>query len=346
VDPSLDPTEYKVVARHPAHPGGLLLGSFNVESGPKHGITLDKRKPHTSNYHIRGTFGTGEVEWYTPREYVDAAREVLGAIDLDPATSAVAQRTIQASRFFTREDDGLQHEWHGRVWLNPPYARGGNADAWDGFRRLAGDYIIKRLSTLAPEGPSERNMLSAQRFRGFVEDNKTALRDLFGGQGINTLDAIAANMRRSAQRSVAAAGSDTVPKALAVAKEGLMPREKPHMSLIGGIIGEHLPEIFGVMHPAVKIATTSRPLRALPGTRGPVIGGATLNILRSRLRAAGMRRESDLMVASLLHPQTVGARVLAFAKAEKPTGLMARQLSVALQSLVAANQPRGQQPTQ
>jgi hypothetical protein len=28
-----------------------------------------------------------------------------------------------------------------------------------------------------------------------------------------------------------------VPKALAVAKEGLMPHEKPHMSLIGGIIG-------------------------------------------------------------------------------------------------------------
>jgi hypothetical protein len=140
------------------------------------------------------------------------------------------------------------------------------------------------------------------------------------------LDAIAANMRRSAQRSVAAAGSDTVPKALAVAKEGLMPHEKPHMSLIGGIIGEHFPDIIGITHPAVKIATT--------------IGGATLNILRSRLRQAGMRRESDLMVASLLHPQTVGARVLAFAKAEKPTGLMARQLAA---SLAAANQPRGQQ---
>jgi hypothetical protein len=71
---------------------------------------------------------------------------------------------------------------------------------------------------------------SALRFRGFVEDNKAALRELFGGQGIQTLQAIAANMRRSAQRSVAGAGSDTVPKALGIAKEGLGPPHKEGVS--------------------------------------------------------------------------------------------------------------------
>lgn len=72
---------------------------------------------------VRGTQGTGEFERYTPACYLDAARAVLGTIDLDPASSEVAQRTVKARKFFTVEDDGLQQQWHGRIWLNPPYHR-------------------------------------------------------------------------------------------------------------------------------------------------------------------------------------------------------------------------------
>jgi ParB-like chromosome segregation protein Spo0J len=67
---------------------------------------------------------TGEFEWYTPAKYIEPAREVLGDIDLDPASCMIAQKTVQARRFFTIDDDGLKQEWHGRVWMNPPYARG------------------------------------------------------------------------------------------------------------------------------------------------------------------------------------------------------------------------------
>lgn len=72
---------------------------------------------------VRGTQGTGENEWYTPEEYLDLARDVLGGFDLDPASSAEAQKKVRAEFYFTIEDDGLKEEWHGRVWLNPPYAQ-------------------------------------------------------------------------------------------------------------------------------------------------------------------------------------------------------------------------------
>lgn len=73
--------------------------------------------------HVRGTFGTGENEWYTPAEFIGLARQVLGAIDLDPASSEQANATVCAGAFFSEADNGLGLPWHGRVWLNPPYAQ-------------------------------------------------------------------------------------------------------------------------------------------------------------------------------------------------------------------------------
>lgn len=73
--------------------------------------------------HVRGTFGTGDNEWYTPDRVLDTARLVLGEIDLDPASSDHAQKSVRAARYFTKDDDGLTKEWNGRIWLNPPYAQ-------------------------------------------------------------------------------------------------------------------------------------------------------------------------------------------------------------------------------
>jgi hypothetical protein len=64
---------------------------------------------------------TGDYEWYSPSDIVDAAREVLGAIDLDPASCDVANAVVQAARIYTTHDNGLTQPWRGRVYLNPPY---------------------------------------------------------------------------------------------------------------------------------------------------------------------------------------------------------------------------------
>lgn len=63
------------------------------------------------------------VEWYTPSPIIEAARRVLGGIDLDPASCETAQRTVGAASYYTRDDDGLSREWCGRVWMNPPFGK-------------------------------------------------------------------------------------------------------------------------------------------------------------------------------------------------------------------------------
>ena len=74
-----------------------------------------KKIPHVSQ-------NTGYCEWYTPSEYLDAARNALGEIDLDPASSAIAQKRVKAKKYYTLKQDGLSKPWAGRVFLNPPYS--------------------------------------------------------------------------------------------------------------------------------------------------------------------------------------------------------------------------------
>lgn len=57
--------------------------------------------------------------WATPPEIVSCLESEFGAFDLDPCCRP---ETAKARKFFVEADDGLAQQWHGRVFLNPPYS--------------------------------------------------------------------------------------------------------------------------------------------------------------------------------------------------------------------------------
>jgi ParB family chromosome partitioning protein len=95
-------------------PGVSLWGNGAGEPPP------DDKSPWVAH-------NTGEEGWYTPGPIIAAAVEVMGRIDLDPASTELANNGnreepgVGAEVFYTREEDGLTKPWAGKVWLNPPY---------------------------------------------------------------------------------------------------------------------------------------------------------------------------------------------------------------------------------
>ena len=74
---------------------------------------------------IRITENSGNNEHFTPPELIRAAAAAMGGIDTDPATCEVVNRQVVKARlWYDQDSNGLEQEWDGRVWLNPPFERG------------------------------------------------------------------------------------------------------------------------------------------------------------------------------------------------------------------------------
>jgi hypothetical protein len=66
--------------------------------------------------HQAATSGTDV--WLTPPDLLAA----LGPFDLDPCAAPEPRPWPTAAEHYTADVDGLRQEWHGRVWVNPPYS--------------------------------------------------------------------------------------------------------------------------------------------------------------------------------------------------------------------------------
>jgi hypothetical protein len=85
--------------------------------------TIFKRCWELAELWQAANYSSESIEWYTPARYLEAAREVLGAIDLDPASNDQANSFVRAETIFTAQDNGLEQSWHGRFFMNPPYGK-------------------------------------------------------------------------------------------------------------------------------------------------------------------------------------------------------------------------------
>src|SRR5439155_3111271 len=59
-------------------------------------------------------------DWPTPPAFFREQEAQFGPFDLDPCATP---DNAKCARYFTREDDGLDQEWTGRVFMNPPYGK-------------------------------------------------------------------------------------------------------------------------------------------------------------------------------------------------------------------------------
>ena len=74
----------------------------------------------SSNVH----FSSKSSDWCTPQKIIDRTIGLFGKIDLDPCSDNPFQPNVPALNHFSKDDDSLNKEWFGKVYMNPPYGRG------------------------------------------------------------------------------------------------------------------------------------------------------------------------------------------------------------------------------
>lgn len=95
----------------------------------------------------KGLFSSDRDDWETPQDLFDAL-DLIFSFDLDPCASHDNHKTPQ---YFTIEADGLSRDWHGRVFMNPPYGRGISdwiEKAYEESTKYWNDFVVGLIPSL------------------------------------------------------------------------------------------------------------------------------------------------------------------------------------------------------
>ena len=65
-------------------------------------------------------FSSATDQWATPQNFFDKCNKEFGPFTLDVCAD---DTNAKCTKFFSKEDDGLQQKWEGVCWMNPPYGR-------------------------------------------------------------------------------------------------------------------------------------------------------------------------------------------------------------------------------
>lgn len=163
-----------------------------------------------------------------------------------------------------------------------------NPDAMEGLKRAAVEFIQSRMKGTTEAGDTGVDIYKSDAFQKFIRDNRRPLRALFGPEGLNNLEMVAADLRRS-NRSIAGSKipgqSNTAQDMHGALKHGsFLQRSQLIMAIVGEHVGEHLGGMMG----------GHEFLGALAGV-APLVVNA--------FRQAGIERVGDLVRRAMLDPE-------------------------------------------
>lgn len=105
-------------------------------------MSKQNSKAHYDSHNAGPEWGTPEWIWKP------LANSLVNGFTLDPASGA--EPSPIASNRYTVEDNGLEQEWHGHVWLNPPYGRNHNPQWGEKTKNEWQAGNVKSITALIP----------------------------------------------------------------------------------------------------------------------------------------------------------------------------------------------------
>lgn len=159
-----------------------------------------------------------------------------------------------------------------------------NPDAMTGLRKSIVEYMESKLISNTEAATSGRNLIKSDAFQSFLGKNFTALRQVFNDDELNSMRAIAQDLKR-ANRSIASSklpgGSNTAQDLAAIGKHDM------GSSLLGKIF--------------THVAGSGAGFGLAGGPIGAAAGFLGSHVLVG-MREAGIRNVEDLIRDAMLHP--------------------------------------------